>query len=416
MDYTSSNGFATDAGTGNRMHTQNQAIPTMVTDTDLNGLIWSLMEIQKAGGIAAVAFDKAVPATYTGVIKAIKRMCGGNVRLITGAGPTVLTADDAGLVLLDATANAVAVTLPAANAVSTSPLLFEFVRVDGVLANAATVSRAGADTFVGGATSFVLSAQNDFRSVMSDSASKWATTSQTSTNGRQAGEVCLFARNTAPTGFLKCNGAAVSRSTYAALFAAIYKMATVTMTIAAPGVISWPGHTLSANDPVQFTSTGVLPTGFVTATNYYVVGASIVAGVSFQLSATPGGAAITTTGAQSGIHTAHNAPFGIGDGSTTFNVPELRGEFLRGWDDGRGVDASRAFGSAQLDAMQGHVHGGGYSGFNDRSGGAGGTPNLRSDGVSPNTTTPITDGSNGTPRTATETRGRNVPLLACIKF
>ena len=234
--------------------------------------------------------------------------------------------------------------------------------------------------------------------------------------GQQPGEICYFARNTAPVGFLKANGATISRSTYAALFAAIYKTATVTMTIATPGVISWAGHTLVANDSVQFTSTGVLPTGFVTATNYYVVGASIVAGVSFQLSATPGGAAIATSGSQSGIHTAHNAPFGIGDGSTTFNVPELRGEFLRGWDDGRGVDSNRAFGSGQLDAMQGHVHGGGYSGFNDRSGGSGGTPNLRSDGVSPNTTTPITDGSNGTPRTSTETRGRNVPLLACIKY
>jgi len=44
--------------------------------------------------------------------------------------------------------------------------------------------------------------------------------------------------------------------------------------------------------------------------------------------------------------------FGNGDGSTTFNVPDLRGEFVRGWDDGRGVDSGRSFGSAQLDQMQ----------------------------------------------------------------
>ncbi|SMF93894.1 Phage Tail Collar Domain [Methylomagnum ishizawai] len=40
--------------------------------------------------------------------------------------------------------------------------------------------------------------------------------------------------------------------------------------------------------------------------------------------------------------------FGEGDGSTTFGVPDLRGEFVRGWDHGRGVDTGRAFGSSQL--------------------------------------------------------------------
>jgi microcystin-dependent protein len=39
--------------------------------------------------------------------------------------------------------------------------------------------------------------------------------------------------------------------------------------------------------------------------------------------------------------------FGAGDGSTTFNLPDLRGEFVRGFDDGRGVDAGRLLGSAQ---------------------------------------------------------------------
>ena len=31
----------------------------------------------------------------------------------------------------------------------------------------------------------------------------------------------------------------------------------------------------------------------------------------------------------------------------TFNLPDLRGEFLRGFDDGRGIDSGRTFGSAQ---------------------------------------------------------------------
>lgn len=39
--------------------------------------------------------------------------------------------------------------------------------------------------------------------------------------------------------------------------------------------------------------------------------------------------------------------FGNGDGSTTFALPEMRGEFIRGWDNGRGIDPGRAFGSWQ---------------------------------------------------------------------
>lgn len=39
--------------------------------------------------------------------------------------------------------------------------------------------------------------------------------------------------------------------------------------------------------------------------------------------------------------------FGSGNGSTTFNIPDLRGEFLRGWDHGKGIDRERALGSLQ---------------------------------------------------------------------
>lgn len=89
-----------------------------------------------------------------------------------------------------------------------------------------------------------------------------------------AGSVIAYAAIAAPDGWLKANGAAVSRETYADLFAAI------------------------------------------------------------------------------------GTTFGVGDGTTTFNVPDLRGSFLRGWDDGRGVDAGRAFGSIQESANKYHDHGG----------------------------------------------------------
>lgn len=83
-------------------------------------------------------------------------------------------------------------------------------------------------------------------------------------SGIPSGMVMHFANSTAPTGWLECNGAAVSRTTYAALFSAVSTL------------------------------------------------------------------------------------YGAGDGSTTFNLPDLRGEFIRGWDNGKGTDSGRTIGSAQL--------------------------------------------------------------------
>lgn len=49
--------------------------------------------------------------------------------------------------------------------------------------------------------------------------------------------------------------------------------------------------------------------------------------------------------------------FSSGDGATTFRIPELRGEHLRCWDDGRGVDGSREIGSWQDSQNRSHAHG-----------------------------------------------------------
>ena len=48
--------------------------------------------------------------------------------------------------------------------------------------------------------------------------------------------------------------------------------------------------------------------------------------------------------------------WGAGDGSTTFNVPDYRGVFLRGFDDGRGLDSGRVFAAHQADAIKNHKH------------------------------------------------------------
>lgn len=220
------------------------------------------------------------------------------------------------------------------------------------------------------------------------------------------GAIAPFAMSKAPTGWLKADGTAVSRTTYASLFAALVESAVVTMTIASPGVVTWTAHGRSANDPVKFSTTGALPTGFVAGTTYYVVGASITTN-TFQLSATAGGTAINTTGTQSGVHTAIHAPFGTGDGSTTFNVPDLRGEFVRGLDSGRSVDTNRAMGSAQADELKAHTHierhtgtGGATNQIGYGGGSAGGTDSV------------LSTGSTG----GSETRPRNIAMLYCIKY
>lgn len=67
------------------------------------------------------------------------------------------------------------------------------------------------------------------------------------------------------------------------------------------------------------------------------------------------GAAVSRT-AYAALYAAIGTAYGAGDGATTFNVPEARGVFLRGWDDGRGVDVGRVLGSNQDDAERAHKH------------------------------------------------------------
>ena len=137
------------------------------------------------------------------------------------------------------------------------------------------------------------------------------------------GSVSFFAMNTVPTGWLKANGATISRTVYASLFAVI------------------------------------------------------------------------------------GTTFGAGDGATTFKIPDLRGEFPRGWDDGRGIDTGRSLGSSQTDDFKSHNHTTTY-GTTISGGGASAyyTTNL----VTANSAV-LMQTTGGT-----ETRPRNIALLACIRY
>jgi microcystin-dependent protein len=102
-----------------------------------------------------------------------------------------------------------------------------------------------------------------------------------------------------------------------------------------------------------------------------------------------------------------------GEGPSNFRLPDLRGYFIRGFGTNSDATASAAFGVKQADAFQGHQHTVviGDLGLQNLSAFTG-INNV----LAPSTTTAIvTDGTNGTPRTASETRPANIAMRYLIK-
>jgi len=161
------------------------------------------------------------------------------------------------------------------------------------------------------------------------------------------GDVKWSARRAPTSGwFGPCRGDEVSRATYADLFDAIVPLlGTFTVTIASPGVFTLGSHGLVIGDRVFLTTTGALPTGLAANTIYYVV--SVPTANTFTVSATEGGAAINTTGSQSSVHSLNHCPHGLGDGSTTFNVPDGAGRSLVGSAGASGHVSVRAQGQSE---------------------------------------------------------------------
>lgn len=128
----------------------------------------------------------------------------------------------------------------------------------------------------------------------------------------------------------------------------------------------------------------------------------------------PNGAAISRT-TYAALYAKYGERFGAGNGTTTFNMPNLEGEFIRIFDNGRGIDAGRVLGTSQLDAFQGHAH------QMEFPHGVSGTPgfldgnNASNNGVSASVGI-VTLSGYAAPRVAQETRPRNVALNAFVRF
>jgi hypothetical protein len=113
------------------------------------------------------------------------------------------------------------------------------------------------------------------------------------------------------------------------------------------------------------------------------------------------------------LFAAIGTTYGAADGST-FKIPDFRGGFLRGLDGGRGLDpdSSRAVGSYQEDAFQGHEHN--YKEWVDQSCYDGGS--LSPVGYNTTGTSGIVEKSGyGEPRYAAETRPKNYTIKWVIK-
>lgn len=150
------------------------------------------------------------------------------------------------------------------------------------------------------------------------------------------------------------------------------------------------------------------------------------------------GQVVSRAGAYARLFAAIGTAYGNGDGSTTFNVPDFRGMFLRGMDSTaindpnaatrtavNGGNSGAKVGSVETDALQGHLHG--WRGFQGISlSGGGGSWVPRAGSTVTNTAypgddgdiilNPTGDGVNGTVRTSSETRPKNISVNYIIKY
>lgn len=224
------------------------------------------------------------------------------------------------------------------------------------------------------------------------------------------GMVAPFAMPSAPAGWLKANGAKLSTTTYAGLLAKIGRYfenrfvgpysggETVFTTETAHGYATGAEVRIKA----LAGSVGIL----VSATN---VTDDTVALYIRSITATTFSLHISSANATGNIDagvliTWGSTPDVVIFAPSVFSTPDLRGEFVRGWDDAKGTDSGRRLGTLQADALEGHTHDIASTGADVT---LGGTAIDYLGGVG----TSVTASTGGA-----ETRPRNIALLYCIKY
>jgi microcystin-dependent protein len=147
-----------------------------------------------------------------------------------------------------------------------------------------------------------------------------------------AGVIHQYGGFTAPSGYLLCDGSSVSRTSYADLFNVLNpNIGTVQIAVGVNTIITKNNHGLVDGDKVYFTSTGDLP--LPDNIIFYV---SVVNSNDFRLATSilnlTNGVLLSTSVAepQSGVHSIVRSPYGNGDGSTTFHLPDFRGRVATG--------------------------------------------------------------------------------------
>lgn len=108
--------------------------------------------------------------------------------------------------------------------------------------------------------------------------------------------------------------------------------------------------------------------------------------------------------------------YGVGDGSTTFSIPDLRGEFIRGFDNGRGIDTGRTIGTSQADDNKSHSHS-----ITDQTGvydgGSSGVWGLLASSSTGNQNGPLAGKCvRSLEVVGSEARPRNIAMMYCIKY
>lgn len=208
----------------------------------------------------------------------------------------------------------------------------------------------------------------------------------------------LAAKQVGPlTGDITTSSAASAATTLATVNSNVGSFTSANITVNAKGLI-----TAASSGSVEIPIGGIIMWGTASApTNYLICNNTAVSRTTYATLF----ALISTT-------------FGVGDGSTTFNLPGFPGVVPRGV--GTATINARtktgpSLGAFQEDQIQGHLHS--YQRGNFTTDYTAGINRVGTINDSPvNSGAPITDGSNGTPRTGSETQASALGINFIIRY